>query len=449
MDRQPSVALGERGVEPGNPMEESGCSQCPIESIVARDWSRLGASVLGALLIALGAENIVYALSTQPLSQLGSYVAGAAIPAILGALLLWWGLRRPSPESANAPPSTFGTAAALAVGALLLLLGTFLGLIFALALGAAEGLQVAFIPWDTAGLVLVTYGIRRATSSAPRTRAATEARAILERVRSPSAGPGPLPAPPGVDRSSLLKMQGEILTTVRQAYRSTAPTIRLSLYAWLVLWTLFVAQALAYAANAFGVGLPFLGLPPHRFPLAYGVEALVFAGLGVLEVGVGVPARLRALARVEADLVAGRVPEFWVLIWWLPFVYTAHLLWGLVRGTPAAAPAPTESSVLATSYSLLRFGRGLATYARAWYTSIFVVLLLAAFPVFLVGDVLGITLAGGPAGAGLGWVAALAVLVVAFAYLYRRYRTLDPLAQRLAVLGVADAELDRAFWAQF
>jgi hypothetical protein len=413
---------------------------------VTASGRRVG-GVLGGILIAFGLLDILYAAWVGP--PLGPYISGASLFLIPGVLLLWWGFRRPSSEAATAVPSYFWTVVAIVVGVLLILFGALTGLVIALVLGASQGLEAAVIPWGIAGLALLAYGAVRAASSTRSARAASEARAILKRIQPLEASPGAVPTASRFDQSSLLKMQHEIADTVRKAYQATSPAIRRCLYAWLVTWILIVAQALVYASNAFGVGLPFLGLPPHTIPLAYAIVAIVVAGIGVLEVGIGVPARLGELAKAKLDLSTGRTPESWELIWWFPFVYAAHLLSTRIRRYPSAAPAPGESSILATSYSFLKFGRWLGLYARFWYTSVFLLILTCAFPVFLAGDLVGITLAQGPAGAAAGWVAALAVMTGAFTYLYYRYRALDPLAEQLAVLQEAETELSRAFWARF
>ena len=403
---------------------------------------------IGAVLMGVGSFSLLSAAASGLLGA--PYIIGALWFVLPGLLLVLWGVHSPRvPSVDDGSRSTFWTAVSITVGALFTLYGLFVGLVLAFLFGATRGLLAFLSPWGVIGLALIGYGVGRALTYARRPWAIRESRSVLASIRTGVAAAPASGVPPTPDITDLQAIHGEIVRSVEAVYRVTSPAIRAAMYLWWLSWIVGTVYIAAAVVSPFGVILPLLGFPSGAIPLFADLALIPLLGLGLLEVGVGVPARLAELNRSASDLRAGKIPEVWHLVWWIPYVYTARLIYRAVARSSRTSPTNPESSVLESSYAILRFGRWLSYYARYWYTSIFIFLVVGGLAALLLGTLIGIDLTHAGGGAFVGLAALLVVLVGAFWYLYKRYSVLDSLSDRLAMLGAAEEELARAFWSRF
>jgi len=407
----------------------------------------------GGVLIALGLSNVIFAVAAR--KPLGPYLVGA-LPFLLIALgLVWWARTRRAASVPTQPPSVFWTVVALVVGALLVGYGLLNGLIVSIIFSPSDAIASALIPWGILGGVLVAYGAYRLVRAGALQGGARQGEAVLEGIVGPLPTPYAANSPGELETLRLVALHRELVETVGRTYRATAPAIRAWLWSWFGLWLVAVASVAILIAPTLGVSWQAPGAgPPATVPIPIAVAILAAVALGVVEVGIGVQVRLRDLRRAGPLLAVGRVPDSWMLAWGWPFTYIARLLRGFGPVRSERTEPDSEASDLATSFALLQFGRRLAGYARFWYTTVFLLLLiLGSFSAFVIVSVVAIVGFHGsviaPYGAFLAFGSVLAVVLGAFGYLYHRYRVLDPIVERLGRLEEAELALERAFWSRF
>lgn len=403
------------------------------------------ATYAGLLLIALELSDVAFVITVPRTAS--SHLLSFVLFFGLGGLLLWWGQKRPAPEATLPVPSAFWTVVAITLGVLLLVYGVFVGLVFSLVTSAGRAFLAFLEPWGLLGFGLIAYGGYRLAIGPARSAAAGRARALLSGIL-PESGVSPSRTEAGSTRDAELSaLHQEVVVSVRDAYRETAPAIRALYWANYLTWTL--AWVIFLGALTFGEFLA----PPGSSNSVILALFLALAGLGVVEVGIGYPIRLRDLREADMRVSNGKVPDDWMLLWWVPYLFTAR--WILrTLGRWHRPPPETESSLLAASYSLLVYGRRLTRNARLWYLECFIILvLLGPFTAYVGLVVLGQRLAPAFGTAPLESLVALAgallVLILAFAFLRWGYRRIDPLSERFATLESAEAELNREFWSRF
>lgn len=426
-------------------MEEPSNTPSPILPRVSamKLTRRTLGSAIGIGLILLEVPDVVYVLWNRV--PFVTHLLPFALFVGLGTAFIWWGRQTPAPRLDD-PPQLFWTIAAIVVGFLLLLYGLIVGLILSFVLSPGAALGAALFPWGLVGVFLLALGFYRLADSVRRSVARERAARLIWQApgfEGALRGPGgETPFTPEV----LGGVRSEILASARRLLTATSRTVRT------ILWTSLLFNALAVGWGALvGVLGPTLA-PAAVPPLPYWVLGATVVTLGLI----GTPIcwyRLQSFKEAEARLAAGQVPEDWMLGYWGALRATIRFLSS--RGSKGTTvPTPGESSVLADSMALLRFGNRLAYTARAAYTTFFLLFLLVG-PIGLLLVTFG---AGAYFSAGspniayetlLGWSGVLALIAADFLFLYRRLRVVDEVTRRLQTLQEAETELARAFWSRF
>lgn len=409
---------------------------------------RDAAIFVGVTLMALEFWDLAYVVWARVPFQ--NHLATLVVLLGGGGFLVWWGRRTPSPATPVPEPSPFWTVVAFSTGALLLAYGAAVGWILSLLFSPSRGFLAFLIPWGLSGLGLVAYGGARLAIAPRRAAAAGRARAALSGIL-----PGPPGESEGIVRSereaSARRLRHDVVDLVQEAYAKSAPSIRAYYWTAFSAWLLVLGSILVFLALTPGLGA--LGFPGPAGQGAGWALLVAAVAASTVEIGVGVPARARALADAGRSIAEGQAPDDWMLLWWVPELFTARLILRFL-GRREAPKVVADGGALGTSLSLLSFGRRLVRFARLWHLLRFLVLLvigpLAAFAGLLVlGHLINPAPSGTTASLAVAWGVALGVLVLDFLLLYRGFRRLDPVSQRLDTLESAEAEVARAFWDRF